>query len=45
MSIDKLMAVSPDNSKEAPQAIAAAIDKQLFAVSRILAKSGVDSTM
>jgi hypothetical protein len=41
-NIDKLRAVAAENTKAAPAAIAAAVDKQLYGLSRILAKAGVE---
>jgi hypothetical protein len=42
MSIEKIRAVASENTKAAPAAVAAAIDKQLYALSRVLAKAGVE---
>jgi hypothetical protein len=41
-NIDKLRAVASENTKAAPAVIAAAVDKQLYGLSRILAKAGVE---
>jgi hypothetical protein len=42
MSIEKIRAVAAENSKTKPASIAAAVDKQLYGLSRILAKAGVE---
>ena len=41
-NIDKIRAVAAENTKAAPAVIAAAVDKQLYGLSRILAKAGVE---
>ena len=41
-NIAKIRAVAAENTKSAPSAVAAAIDKQLFALSRVLAQSGIE---
>jgi hypothetical protein len=41
-NIDKIRAVASQNNKEASPAIAAAIDKQLYSLSRIMAKAGIE---
>jgi hypothetical protein len=41
-NIDKIRAVAKENTKAAPAAIAAAVDKQLFAMSRTLSQAGVE---
>jgi hypothetical protein len=41
-NIDKIRAVASQNAKETPAVIAAALDKQLFALSRVMAKAGVE---
>jgi hypothetical protein len=42
MSIAKIRAVAAENTKAAPAAIAAAVDKQLWGLSRVMAKAGVE---
>jgi hypothetical protein len=41
-NIEKIRAVANENVKAKPAAAAAAIDKQLYGLSRILAKAGVE---
>ena len=41
-SIEKIRAVASENAKAKPAAVAQAIDKQLFALSRVLAQSGIE---
>jgi hypothetical protein len=42
VSIEKIRAVAAENSKAKPASIAASIDKQLYGLSRVLAKAGVE---
>jgi hypothetical protein len=42
MSIEKIRAVAAENTKSAPAVVAAAIDKQLYGLSRVLAQAGVE---
>jgi thymidine phosphorylase len=42
MSIEKIRAVAAENVKAKPASIAASIDKQLYALSRVLAQSGIE---
>jgi hypothetical protein len=42
MSIEKIRAVAAENAKSKPAVIAAAVDKQLYGLSRIMAKAGVE---
>jgi hypothetical protein len=41
-NIEKIRAVASENSKSKPAVIAASIDKQLYGLSRIMAKAGVE---
>jgi hypothetical protein len=42
MSIEKIRAVAAENTKSAPAVVAAAIDKQLYGLSRVMAQAGVE---
>jgi hypothetical protein len=42
MSIEKIRAVAAENAKSKPAVIAAALDKQLWGLSRVMAKAGVE---
>jgi hypothetical protein len=42
MSIENIRAVAAENSKTKSAAIAASIDKQLYGLSRVMAKAGVE---
>jgi hypothetical protein len=42
MSIENIRAVAAENSKTKPASIGASIDKQLFGLSRVMAKAGVE---
>jgi hypothetical protein len=42
MSIEKIRAVAAENTKAKSAAIAASIDKQLYGLSRIMARAGVE---
>ena len=41
-NVDKIRAVASENTKADPAVIATAVDKQLYGLSRILAKAGVE---
>jgi hypothetical protein len=41
-NVDKLRAIAATNTKNAPDAIAAAIDKSLKSLTRVLASAGVE---
>jgi hypothetical protein len=41
-NVDKIRAVAAKNTEAAPSVIASAVDKQLYALSRVLAKAGVE---
>jgi orotate phosphoribosyltransferase len=42
MSIENIRAVAAENSKAKPASIAAAVDKQLWGLSRVMAQAGVE---
>jgi hypothetical protein len=42
MSIEKIRAVAAENAKSKPAVIAAAIDKQLYGLSRLMIKAGIE---
>jgi hypothetical protein len=41
-NIEKIRAVAAENTKAAPAVVAAAIDKQLYGLSRVMAQAGVE---
>jgi hypothetical protein len=41
-NIEKIRAVAAENTKSAPSAVAKAVDKQLYALSRVMAQAGVE---
>jgi hypothetical protein len=41
-TVDRIRAVAAENTKSAPAVVAAAIDKQLYGLSRVMSRAGVE---